>query len=67
MPQLSNIQASPEELLDYYAELRAQHVTPEAMQRGRAPTYGAGGIRGRRLCDPPSWLEPSRPNAGFCA
>jgi gentisate 1,2-dioxygenase len=28
MPQLSNIQASPEELQDYYAELRAQHVTP---------------------------------------
>ena len=26
--QLSDIQASPEELQDYYAQLRAQHVTP---------------------------------------
>ncbi len=28
MLQLSDIQSSPEELEDYYAELRAQHVTP---------------------------------------
>ena len=26
--RLSDIQASPEELQDYYAQLRAQHVTP---------------------------------------
>src|SRR5438552_17138132 len=28
MLELSDIQASPEELEDYYAQLRAQHVTP---------------------------------------
>lgn len=28
MPQLSDIQSSPEELQDYYAQLRAQHMTP---------------------------------------
>src|SRR5204862_656629 len=28
MLELSDIQASPEELENYYAELRAQHVTP---------------------------------------
>src|SRR6266540_3915358 len=28
MLQLSDIQSSPEELEDYYAQLRAQHVTP---------------------------------------
>jgi gentisate 1,2-dioxygenase len=28
MLQLSDIQSSPEELLDYYEQLRAQHVTP---------------------------------------
>ncbi|HTV45516.1 MAG TPA: cupin domain-containing protein [Stellaceae bacterium] len=28
MPELSNIQSSPEELERYYAQLRAQHVTP---------------------------------------
>jgi len=31
------------------------------------PTYGAGGICGRRLSALPSWSEPSRPNAGCCA
>src|SRR5258707_9951402 len=28
MLELSDIQSSPEELQDYYAQLRAQHVTP---------------------------------------
>jgi hypothetical protein len=46
--QLSDIQASPEGLQDYYAELRAQHVTPACIGGGIStepcPTYGAGGI-----------------------
>lgn len=73
--QLSDIQASPEELQDYYAQLRAQHVTRPGLAAASVPshaarpcpTYGAGAICGRRLCEPPSWLEPSRPNDGFCA
>ncbi len=28
MPELSDIQSSPEALEDYYAQLGAQHVTP---------------------------------------
>ena len=28
MLQLSDIQSSPEDLQDYYEQLRAQHVTP---------------------------------------
>ena len=28
MLELSDIQSSPEELQDYYAQLQAQHVTP---------------------------------------
>jgi gentisate 1,2-dioxygenase len=28
MLELSDIQSSPEELQDYYAQLRAQHITP---------------------------------------
>jgi hypothetical protein len=73
--QLSDIQASPKELQDYYAQLCAQHVTPAWAGGGinaepcseAVPYLCAGGICGRRLCGPPSWSEPSRRNAGFCA
>jgi gentisate 1,2-dioxygenase len=32
--ELSDIQSSPEELRDYYAQLRAQHVTPAWISGG---------------------------------
>jgi len=54
MLELSDIQSSEEELLDYYAQLRAQHVTP---------AWIGGGISIER----PSSSGPSRPNAGFFA
>ena len=45
MLQLSDIQSSPEELQEYYAQLRAQHVTPAWIGAGEAPasTTLAGG------------------------
>jgi hypothetical protein len=75
MLQLSDIQPSPEELRDYYDQLRSQHITPAWIGGGisvepqsqRCPMCGIGGICGRRRCGRPSWSAPRRPNAGCCA
>ena len=75
MLELSDIQSSQEELQDYYAQLRAQHVTPAWIGGGigieprseAVPYCGAGAICGHRRCGRPNWWGPSRPNAGFCA
>jgi hypothetical protein len=45
MLQLSDIQSSPEELQDYYAQLRAQHVTPAWIGTGI-------GVEPQRRCRP---------------
>jgi gentisate 1,2-dioxygenase len=50
MLELSDIQSSPEELQDYYAQLRAQHITPAWIgggisvepRSGPCPTSGTG-------------------------
>jgi gentisate 1,2-dioxygenase len=73
--QLSDIQASPDELRDYYAQLREQHVAPAWIGGGisieprseAVPYLWRWRDLRRRLYGPPSWSEPSRQNAGFCA
>ena len=75
MLELSDIQSSPEVLEDYYAQLRAQHVTPAWIGGGisvepqskAVPTCGIGAICDRRRCGRPSSSVPSRPSAGCCA
>ncbi len=75
MLELSDIQSPPEELHAYYAQLRAQHITPAWIGGGisiepqskAVPICGIGAICGHRRCGLPNLSGPGRPNAGFFA
>ena len=74
MLELSDIQASPEELDDYYAQLRAQHVTPAWIGGGISLEPRSEAVpfvwhwRDLRpqAMRRPIWSGPRRRNAGFC-
>ena len=73
--QLSDIQASEEELQAYYAQLCAQHVTPAWIGSGISSEPRSEAVPylwhwrdlGCKQCGPPSLSEPSRPSVVCCA
>ena len=75
MLELSDIQSSQEVLQDYYAQLRAQNVTPAWIGGGisieprskAVRSCGTGVICAHKLCERHSWWALSKLNAAFCA